>query len=225
MILTRRAFSALLSMTGATALLGISPFKFPDLIGEAAAQTAAEIATPSPLGDMALGPENASVTIIEYASMTCPHCASFTNTVFPKLKSEYIDSGKVRFIFREFPLDEVAAAGSIVARCIAKDNASTYFALVDAMFKQQNDLARTPLPTLKRIGKQAGMSEEAVEACLDKKTETGKRLLDGIVQTLDHANTKLKVNSTPFFFVNGTPLKGDTSFEAFDKMIKPLLKS
>ncbi|MFZ5735098.1 MAG: DsbA family protein [Pseudomonadota bacterium] len=222
MILTRRTFSALMSMTGVSALLGLSPFS---LIGDASAQTAAEIATPSPLGDMALGPENASVTIIEYASMTCPHCANFTHNVFPKIKSEYIDTGKVRFIFREFPLDEVAAAGSIVARCIAKDNSQMYFALVDAMFKQQNDLARTPLPTLKRIGKQAGLSEEAVEACLDKKTETGKRLLDGIVQTLDYANTKLKVNSTPFFFVNGTPLKGDTSFEAFDKMIKPLLKS
>lgn len=222
MILTRRTFSALMSMTGASALLGLSPFA---LIGDAAAQTAAEIATPSPLGDMALGPENASVTIIEYASMTCPHCANFTNNVFPKIKSEYIDTGKVRFIFREFPLDEVAAAGSIVARCIAKDNATMYFALIDAMFKQQAELARTPLPTLKRIGKQAGLSEEGVEACLDKKTETGKRLLDGIVQTLDYANTKLKVNSTPFFFVNGTALKGDTSFDAFDKMIKPLLKS
>lgn len=222
MILTRRTFSALMSMTGVSALLGLSPFA---LIGDAAAQTAAEIATPSPLGDMALGPENASVTIIEYASMTCPHCANFTNNVFPKIKSEYIDTGKVRFIFREFPLDEVAAAGSIVARCIAKDNATMYFALIDAMFKQQAELARTPLPTLKRIGKQAGLSEEGVEACLDKKTETGKRLLDGIVQTLDYANTKLKVNSTPFFFVNGTALKGDTSFDAFDKMIKPLLKS
>ena len=222
MILTRRTFTALLSMTGAAAAFGLSPLR---LIDQAFAQTAAEIATPSPLGDMALGPENALVTIVEYASMTCPHCAAFTNNVFPKIKSEYIDSGKVRFIFREFPLDEVAAAASIVARCIAKDNSQTYFALVDAMFKQQNDLARTPLPTLKRIGKQAGMSEETVEACLDKKTETGKRLLEGIVQTLDFANTRLKVNSTPFFFVNGQPLKGETSFEGFDKLIKPMLKS
>ncbi|MDP4340090.1 thioredoxin domain-containing protein, partial [Escherichia coli] len=78
------------------------------------------------LPDMALGPADASVTVTEYASMTCPHCAAFTEKVFPKLKSEYIDTGKIRFVFREFPLDVKAAAGSMLARCIAKDDSGKY---------------------------------------------------------------------------------------------------
>lgn len=218
MILTRRTFSALMSMTGASALLGLSPFA---LIGDAAAQTAAEIATPSPLGDMALGPENASVTIIEYASMTCPHCANFTNNVFPKIKSEYIDTGKVRFIFREFPLDQVALAASALARCVAKDDAPKYFAIVDILFKQQNDLASDALSTINRVGKQAGFSEQMIKDCV----QSDPKIQKGILDVREHAYTKLKVNSTPFFFVNGTVVKGETSFEAFEKMIKPLLKS
>src|SRR5215212_6252128 len=116
-------------MTGIAAAIGVSPWR---LVGGATAQSqgVVEVNKPSPLGDMALGSDSASVTIVEYASMTCPHCASFTINVFPKLKSEYIDTGKVRFIFREFPLDLVAAAGSMLARCIGKKDAEKYFAVV-----------------------------------------------------------------------------------------------
>ncbi|MGO4711077.1 DsbA family protein [Bradyrhizobium sp. 2TAF24] len=220
MILTRRTFSALLSMTGLVALAGLSPLR---LIGSAFAQSqsAADVAKPSPLGDMALGPENASVTIVEYASMTCPHCAAFTTEVFPKLKAAYIDTGKVRFIFREFPLDLVAAAGSMMARCIAKNDAQKYFAVVDVLFKQQTDwVVKNPIEPLKRIGKQAGLSDEAFNACLKDQA-----ILDGIKATQDHATDKLKVNSTPSFFVNGTLVKGETSFEGFQKLIDPLLKA
>ncbi|MBR1218160.1 DsbA family protein [Bradyrhizobium sp. U87765 SZCCT0131] len=220
MILTRRTFSALLSMTGLVALAGLSPLR---LIGSAFAQSqsAADVAKPSPLGDMALGPENASVTIVEYASMTCPHCAAFTAEVFPKIKAAYIDTGKVRFIFREFPLDLVAAAGSMMARCIAKDDAQKYFAVVDVLFKQQTDwVVKAPIEPLKRIGKQAGLSDEAFNACLKD-----QKILDGIKATQEHAADKLKVNSTPSFFVNGTLVKGETSFESFQKMIDPLLKA
>ncbi|WP_315834591.1 DsbA family protein [Bradyrhizobium prioriisuperbiae] len=220
MTLTRRAFSAILSMTGLAALVGVSPWR---LIGPASAQSqvAADVAKPSPLGDMALGAENASVTIIEYASMTCPHCAAFTLQVFPKLKSEYIDTGKVRFIFREFPLDLKAAAGSMLARCVAKSDAEKYFAVVDTLFKQQADWAmNNTVESLKRIGKQAGLSEDSFNACLKDQST-----LDGIKATQEYAADKLKVNSTPSFFVNGTLVKGETSFEGFEKLIKPLLKA
>src|SRR3981189_3941748 len=101
------------------------------------AQSASDVAKPVSLPDMALGPANASVTITEYASMTCPHCAAFTETVFPKIKSAFIDSGKIRFVFREFPLDIKAAAGSMLARCIAKEDAEKYFPVVDMLFRQQ----------------------------------------------------------------------------------------
>src|SRR6195256_5608923 len=153
-MITRRAFSAALSLTGLAALAGFSPLR---LISYAMAQSASDGTNPVSLPDMALGPANASVTITEYASMTCSHCAAFNETVFPKIKSEYIDSGKVRYVFREFPLDIKAAAGSILARCIAKDDSGKYFAVTDMLFKQQNDWMKNSAETLTRIGKQAGL--------------------------------------------------------------------
>ncbi len=131
MIITRRAFNTALSLTGLAALAGLSPLR---LTSDAFAQTAAEVAKPQSLPDMGLGPQDAKVTIVEYASMTCPHCANFNETVFPKIKSTYIDSGKVRYVFREFPLDIKAAAGSMLARCIAKDDAPKYFTVIDLLF-------------------------------------------------------------------------------------------
>ena len=171
--------------------------------------------------DMVHGKPDAKVTIIEYASMTCPHCAAFDTAVFPKIKSEYIDTGKVRYVFREFPLDVKAAAGSMLARCIAKDDSGKYFAVVDLLFKQQNDWAmKNTAETLGRIGKQAGLSQQAVEACLKDQA-----LLDKIAADQKYASEVLKVDSTPTFFINGEKIKGEASFEAFDKVIKPLLKS
>ncbi len=218
-MLTRRTFNALLSLTGLAAFAGVSPWR---LIGSASAQSiAAAVAKPSPLGDMALGPENAKVTVVEYASMTCPHCAAFTINVFPKLKQEYIDTGKIRFIFREFPLDLKAAAGSMLARCVAKNDANKYFAVVDTLFKQQEQwAAKNTVQELKLIGKQAGLSEESFNACLKD-----QQVLDGIKATQEYAADTLKVNSTPSFFVNGTLVRGETSIEAFQKLIDPLLKA
>jgi protein-disulfide isomerase len=218
LIITRRASTAVLSLTGLAALAGLSPLR---LIGDAMAQSAADVAKPQSLPDMALGPANASVTITEYASMTCPHCAHFSETVFPKIKSAYIDTGKVRYVFREFPLDIKAAAGSMLARCIAKDDAPKYFAVIDLLFRQMNDwVLKNTTETLTRIGKQAGLSQQQVEDCLKDQA-----LLDKIAADQKFANDVLKVNSTPTFFINGEMLKGETSFEEFDKKIKALLKS
>jgi protein-disulfide isomerase len=220
LIITRRAFTAALSLTGLAALAGLSPLR---LIGSAMAQnvSAADVAKPVSLPDMALGPADAAVTVVEYASMTCPHCAAFTETVFPKIKAEFIDTGKIRFVFREFPLDIKAAAGSMLARCIAKTDAGKYFAVVDLLFKQQTEWAGPKTTeTLKRIGKQAGLTEQNVEDCLKDQA-----LLDKIAADQKYANEVLKVNSTPTFFINGEVLKGETSFEEFSKHITPLLKS
>jgi protein-disulfide isomerase len=141
--------------------------------------------------------------------------------VFPKIKSEYVDTGKVRYVFREFPLDIKAAAGSMLARCIAKDDSGKYFAVIDMLFKQQNDwVVKNTAETLTRIGKQAGLSQEAVEACLKDQA-----LLDKIAADQKYAGEVLKVDSTPTFFINGDRIKGEASFEVFDKRIKSLLKS
>jgi protein-disulfide isomerase len=170
---------------------------------------------------MALGPASAPVTITEYASMTCPHCANFNEAVFPKIKSTYIDTGKIRYVFREFPLDIKAAAGSMLARCIAKDDAPKYFAVIDLLFRQQNDwVMKNTTETLTRIGKQAGLSQQQVEDCLKDQA-----LLDKIAADQKFANEVLKVNSTPTFFINGEMLKGETSFDEFSKRINSLLKT
>src|SRR6185369_10465008 len=148
------------------------------------------------LPDMALGPADAAVTITEYASMTCPHCSAFNEQVFPKIKAAYIDTGKVRYVFREFPLDIKAAAGSMLSRCIANGDAPKYFAVTDMLFRQQS------------------------ETCLKDQA-----LLDKIAADQKYASDVLKVDSTPTFFVNGEKIKGETSFEEFAKKINPLLKS
>lgn len=218
MIITRRAFTTMLSLTGLAAVAGLSPLR---LITDALAQGAADVAKPVSLPDMALGPKDAAVTITEYASMTCPHCAAFNEQVFPKLKSEYIDTGKVRYIFREFPLDIKAAAGSMLSRCIAKDDAPKYFAVTDMLFRQQNDwVLKNTTETLTRIGKQAGLTQQQVEACLKDQA-----LLDKIAADQKYASDVLKVDSTPTFFINGDKIKGEASFEEFAKKINPLLKS
>jgi protein-disulfide isomerase len=218
LIITRRAFTAALSLTGLAALAGLTPLR---LISDALAQSATDVAKPVSLPDMALGPADAAVTITEYASMTCPHCAAFNATVFPKLKAEYIDTGKVRYIFREFPLDIKAAAGSMLTRCIANGDAQKYFAVTDMLFRSQNDwVVKNTTETLTRIGKQAGLSQQQVEACLKDQA-----LLDKIAADQKYASDVLKVDSTPTFFINGDKIKGEASIEEFQKKINPLLKS
>ena len=218
MIITRRAFTTALSMAGLAALAGFSPLR---LMSGAFAQTAADVAKPQSLPDMALGPADAKVTITEYASMTCPHCAAFNDQVFPKIKSEFIDTGKVRYVFREFPLDIKAAAGSMLSRCIANGDPNKYFAVTDLLFKSQADwVMKNTTESLSRIGKQAGLSQQQVDDCLKDQA-----LLDKIAADQKYASEVLKVDSTPTFFINGDKIKGEASIEEFEKKINPLLKS
>ncbi len=216
MILTRHAFATALS------LAALAAFASPHLIGGAMAQTAvaALVAKPASLPDMALGPVKAPITITEYASMSCPHCAAFDENVFPMLKSNYIDTGKVRFVFREFPIDIKAAAASMLARCVADGDAGKFFTTIDLLFKQQDRLMAETKDTLKLIGKQAGLSEQAVETCAKDQT-----LLDKLSADQKFAYEVLKVDATPTFFINGERLKGAMSFEELDVKLKSLLKN
>jgi protein-disulfide isomerase len=223
--ITRREFSlGGTALTLGIALLGASAL--PRFSGAALAQAPgvdpAELMKPQALPDMALGDPKAPVTIIEYASMTCPHCAHFTETTFPELKKRYIDTGKVRFIFREFPLDNLAAAAFMLARCGAgKDNDSgKYFAMVDTMFKQQQQWAvEKPLPPLLAIAKQAGFTEQTFDACL-----ANQSILDGIEKVRQVAVDQFKVDSTPTFFINGSKQPGALSIDEMAKVIDPYLK-
>jgi protein-disulfide isomerase len=217
LLITRRTLTAALSLTGLAALAGLSPLR---LIADAMAASAAEVAKPQALPDMALGPADAPVTIVEYAAPTCPHCARFNIDVFPKIKSAYIDTGKVRYVFREFPLNIKDLACSMLARNIAKDDSAKYFAVVDIMFRQQDELVAKTSDTLRLIGRQAGLSVQAVEDCLKDQA-----MQDKIAAGQKFAEDVLKVDGTPTFFVNGKMIVGETSFEEFDQQIKSLLKT
>jgi protein-disulfide isomerase len=209
-MLTRRSLLAASAFAGAFALL-------PGFVRQALAQSSLELTTPGPLGDLSVGSETAPVTIIEYASLTCPHCAAFATETFPKLKTAYIDTGKVRFIFREFPLDDLAMAGAMLARCAGKLDKTRSFALNELLFEKQREwVVQRPIEPLKNLIKQVGLGEKEFEACLQDAA-----LVDGIRQSAEKGS-KLGVNSTPTFFVNGTLQKGAMSFEEFDKLLKPM---
>jgi protein-disulfide isomerase len=151
--------------------------------------------------------------------MSCPHCAAFEENVFPMLRSKYIDTGKVRFVFREFPLDVKAAAASMLARCIANGDAEKYFDTVQLLFKQQDQLMTQTRDTLKLVSKQSGMDEQAAEACMKDEARLEKLSADQ-----HFAFETLKVNATPTFFINGEMVKGAISFEELAAKLKPLLK-
>jgi protein-disulfide isomerase len=233
--ITRREFAigtCAVALTGFAAVkAGFSGF---DLIGPAQAQdpSPAELMKPGPLGDMVMGDEKAPVTIIEYASMTCPHCANFHETTYPELKKRYIDTGKVRFIFREFPLDQLAAAGFMLARCGTQDagkgllasdpnaGSNKYFAMVETLFSQQRDwVVQRPLQPLLSIAKQAGFSEQSFNECLKN-----QQVLEGIEEVRSRAAQKFNVQSTPTFFINGKIMRGSLTIDEFDKQLAPYLK-
>ena len=178
----------------------------------------ADLADAGPDGDIMIGSDQAPVTIIEYASMTCPHCAHFSETTFPELQKRYIDTGKVRYTLRAFPLDALAAAGFMLARCGGKDK---YMPIVEALFAKQPEwIVKEPLPPLKEIAKQFGIGEAEFNDCL-----ANQKLLDGLQIVRDHAAQKLGVNSTPTFFVNGKKLVGDQSIDQLAKEIDPYLQA
>jgi protein-disulfide isomerase len=221
-MITRR--TVLMSTASVIALGALGSIGVVDLFGlfggtaEAQTFSVLELEAKGPLEDIPMGAENAPVTIIEYASMTCPHCAAFEAQTFPKLKEKYIDTGKVRYIMREYPLDRLAAAAFMVARCAGPDK---YNPLIETLFAQQQKWAvREPIPPLLAIAKQAGFTQESFEACINDKA-----LLTKVQEERDIASKKFKVDSTPTFFINGEKHAGAMSIEELDKIIASLIKS
>ena len=211
--------TALFSVAGA-GIAGLGPAIADDKPADdkpAEAPAPGDLAHAGPDGDVILGSAKAPVTVIEYASMTCPHCAHFSETTFPELRKRYIDTGKVRFIFREFPLDALAAAGFMLARCAGKDK---FMPIVETLFAKQADwIVKEPVPALQGIAKQFGFTEDSFKECL-----ANQKLLDGIQAVRDHAVEKLGVNSTPTFFINGKKMVGALTIEQMAKEIDPYLK-
>ena len=194
----------------------------PRISMSALAQSAdtAGLMQPGPLGDVWLGNKDAKVTIIEYASMTCSHCAHFHQTTWPLLKERYVDTGKVRFTLREFPLDPLATAAFMLARC---DGDAKYYPIVDLLFGQQANWAyvqppQSPVDALEGLVKQAGYSKEKFEACLKD-----QRIYGAINGVKARGMDTFKVESTPTFFINGKKHPGALPIEELEKIIKPIL--
>lgn len=161
----------------------------------------AKLMEPGSLPDQVLGNADAPVTIVEYASMTCPHCAAFHATTLPEIKAKYIDTGKAKLILREFPFDPRAEAAFMLSRC----SNDKYYAMADVLFKQQSNWARAEdaQAALLQISKLAGFSQESFTACL-----TNQKLLEDIRAVRTRGADEFKVDSTPTFFINGDKYAG-----------------
>jgi protein-disulfide isomerase len=177
----------------------------------------AQAAVPAPTSDdRVLGKADAPITIIEYASLTCPHCAEFDKETLPKIKQEWIDTGKARLVYRDFPLDGVALRAAMLARCAPPER---YFAFIDTLFQSQQSWARNDWePALVRIAKLGGMSEDQFKKCIGDDA-----LSNSVVQMRTTAANEYGVESTPTFFINGTKLLGAVGYPAFEKALSAAL--
>jgi protein-disulfide isomerase len=196
------------------AAMAVAAFTLPALAQEKKIDLT-DLMTPPAEGEMSMGPDTAKVTIIEYASASCPHCAAFNNDEFGKLKTEYIDTGKVKFIFREFPHNDQAMAAFMVARCSPKEK---YFPLMDIYFKTQQKWVPDAYNQLKDIAKQTGMTEADFEACLKN-----EKVAKGVFEVRDKADKSYGVTGIPTFFINGKLYDGERTFIAMKVIIDPLL--
>lgn len=163
--------------------------------------------------DLVFGSADAKVTIFEYASLSCSHCATFHNTVYSKLDENYIKTGKVKFVYRDFPLDRGALQATQIVRCAPKEKADKF---IKSMFKTQSNWvgAKNYLEVLSNIAKLGGMQSEEIDACLNN-SETATK----IVEAKHDAGTALEIRATPTFFINGKKHDGEMNFEEISKMI------
>jgi len=168
--------------------------------------------------EMVIGKADAPVTIIEYASLGCTHCASFHANAIPQLKKDYIDTGKVRLIFRDFPLGTPAMAAAMISRCGGSDR---YFGFVDMFFRsqQQWSQAENPLVALAKVARFGGMTGDDVNACLKDQA-----LLDKLQDTANKAQLEYEINSTPSFLINGKKISGTLAYDDFRKVVDEALE-
>ena len=174
------------------------------------------IDAPAALQERSIGSPDAPVTVIEYFSLTCPHCASFHNDVYGDLKEKYVDTGKVRFVYKEFPRDGVDLRAGMMARCA---DPRRYAGLIQVLFKNQPNWTRSsdPVGELAKIGRLAGIDEATFESCL-----ASDELANGLLAERQNASAQ-GVRSTPTFEIDGQLYPGSRSLEEFSEIIDPLL--
>lgn len=196
-------------------LKGASPANAAPAVPPADAPAPAAAAPAAPAeGAFVLGSPDAKITVIEFASMTCPHCAHFTTNTFPEVKKQFIDTGKIRFVFRDFPLDGIALRASMVAQCAGPERAE---ALVELLFRSQATWARAadPVVGLKQTVKLAGLGDAQIDACL-----ADEALKNRIAQSRFDAERDYKIQSTPSFAIGSTVVSGALTIEEFTKFLK-----
>ncbi len=178
------------------------------------AALAESVSTEEALVEMVMGDADAPITIIEYASLTCPHCAAFHRETLPELKKQYLDTGKAKLIFRDFPLDGAALRAAMLARCGGKER---FFPFVDVLLKTQNTWSRAkdPVAALTQVGRMGGLSKDEIEACLKNEA-----LMDGILRIRLDGQNEFDVSSTPTFIINGKKVAGALPFAEFEKLLK-----
>lgn len=169
------------------------------------------------LKEKKIGTEEANIEIIEFASLTCGHCAKFHNEVFPKIKKEFIDTGKVSFIYQDFPLDKFALKASVIARCSGEKK---FFSFLKVLYSKQKDWTRTedPFRSLLKIAKLGGLKNDEIKVCVGNKS-----IEDGILKQRLNASKKFDIKATPTLYINGEKYDGDLTFEALKLKINTLL--
>jgi len=173
--------------------------------------------TPIHDDDRVLGAADAPITLIEYASLTCPHCADFHSGALPEIKKNWIARGKLRLVYRHFPLDGLALRAAAVANCIEGDR---YFAFLDILFENQKQWANNadPLKVLGQYAKLAGLSQERFDACVNDQAE-----MDKIITRAQEGRTTHEVRSTPTLIVNGEKFEGARDYPNFDKVFRKIV--
>jgi len=169
------------------------------------------------MAEKSIGRPDAPVTMIEYSSLTCSHCAAFHTDTLPSIKKDYIDTGKVRMVFWDFPLGNLAMAATMIARCSGQDN---YVPMIDALFLSQKTWARSeaPFDAIAGIARLSGMSVADLENCLDDRD-----LLKALEAKARDASDNLGVQSTPTFFIEGLKVPGNLPYEDFQDLLDKAL--
>ena len=177
----------------------------------------AKVLQPGALPELTLGPAD-GVPVVEYGSLTCPHCAVFSKDTLPQLKKDYVDTGKVRFIFREFPRNTLDVAGFVLARCLGDDKA---FAADELLFAEQDKWAFVdkPLEPLIAAMRPTGMTREKATQCLNN-----QKLADGVVAVAKRANDEIKLTGTPTFVIDGKVYGGELTLDQLKAILDPLVK-
>lgn len=174
----------------------------------------ADAQTRGKVEEMAIGRPDAPVTIVEYASMTCPYCARFHQTVLPRIRKELVDTGKVRLVYRDFPLDALALRAAVLARCAGPDR---FFTFTDMIYARQEQWVRVPFPVaaLRQLGRLGGISDQALDTCL-----VDRRLEDSVLQSRKDGQERFQIDTTPAFLINGRRYRGAAEFDPIRRAVE-----